>query len=342
MSMKASLRQRFGPSIQWLGYRSGLMAATSWLSGRGGALVLMYHSVADEEDARWIDPLNHVPAEIFERQMEFLAEHRRVVRMEQLVQEIRDGKSVEDGTVVITFDDGYRDNLTVAAPILERLGMTATLFLPTGYIDRGETQWIDQAYTAFKHATNRLLAWGENERRFDLDDPREYRDAYRLVCQALLMAGSEERRALMDRLLGSLAPAVAPPRLTLTWDEVRTLVDSGAMELGGHTVEHTDLTTISVAAAIHEIGRCRERIRDMIGSEPRHFSFCYGRSSEELRQALPGLGIDAACAARAGERVVTGSSDSLYLPRIAAPPDLRRFEVAVSTANRGLWRRLGR
>ena len=43
----------------------------------------------------------------------------------------------------ITFDDGYRDNLTVAAPILEKYRLPATLFLATGYVERGETQWSD-------------------------------------------------------------------------------------------------------------------------------------------------------------------------------------------------------
>jgi peptidoglycan/xylan/chitin deacetylase (PgdA/CDA1 family) len=300
----------------------------------------MYHSVADNDEACWIDPQNHVRAEIFERQMEFLAEHRQVVPLGQLAKSIRDGRSIADGTVAITFDDGYRDNLTVAAPVLARLGLPATLFLPTGYIDRGETQWVDQAYTAFKRATRREFAWGDGQRRFDLGNPGDYRDAYHLVCEALLVAGPGDRRQLLARLRESLAPDAAPPRLTLTWEEVRALIGTCDMELGGHTVEHTDLTTVSLEAARDEIALCRSRISEMTGAEPKLFSFCYGRSSVALRRLLPDLGVEVACAARPGDRVVTQDNDPHYLPRIAAPPDLRRFEVAVSTANRGLWRRL--
>ena len=58
--------------------------------GPGGAIVLMYHSVADRDEAAWIDPRNHVPADVFARQMAFLAEHRKVVSLAQLVTRARD------------------------------------------------------------------------------------------------------------------------------------------------------------------------------------------------------------------------------------------------------------
>ncbi|NHA15375.1 polysaccharide deacetylase family protein [Thioalkalivibrio sp. XN279] len=319
------------------------MAMTGRSRGQAGAIVLMYHSVADREEAAWIDPSNHVAADVFEQQMKWLAEHRKVISLARLVEILRDGGDVEEGTIVITFDDGYRDNLTVAAPILQRFGLPATLFLPTGYIDRGETQWVDQAYTAFQHRSVVLLHWGERvTREYSLEDPASREQAYQAVCEDLLVAGPDERRRKLRDLLNQLRPSAVPPRLTLTWDEVNELTGTAPFSLGGHTVEHTDLTTVSLDAARDELAVCKGRIEEMTGSAPRYFSFCYGRNSGALRALLPELGIEAAFGSGAGGPFVTAAHDPLYLPRIAAQADLSRFQMSLDPANRGAWRRLGR
>ena len=92
----------------------------------------MYHSVAKPDAAPWIEPGNRVDPRTFERQMAYLAAERRVVSLSELVDTIADGRALAADTVCITFDDCYRDNLTVAAPILERYRLPATLFLATG------------------------------------------------------------------------------------------------------------------------------------------------------------------------------------------------------------------
>src|SRR5687767_4834174 len=112
-----------------------------------GAVILMYHSVAHDDAARFIEPSNRIAPRLFERQMAFLAARRRVVALSELVEEIASGKSPSAGTVCITFDDGYRDNLTVAAPILEKYRLPATLFLATGYVERAENQWSDTLHS---------------------------------------------------------------------------------------------------------------------------------------------------------------------------------------------------
>ena len=103
----------------------------------------MYHSVAPDDAARYIEPGNRVDPRSFERQMAFLAAERRVLALSELMAEIAAGRTPPAGTVCITFDDGYRDHLTVAAPILERYRLPATLFLATGLVERGENQWSD-------------------------------------------------------------------------------------------------------------------------------------------------------------------------------------------------------
>lgn len=345
-AMARGLRSRFGRPLQSLAYATGAMQFSARMrGGDGGAIILMYHSVAEGAARPFIDLRNHVPADVFEQQMEFVAAHRRVVSLTELVEALRRNESPGSNTVAITFDDGYRDNLTTAAPVLSRLNLPATLFLPTGYIDRAEPQWVDQAYTAFEHRTADRLDWpGDGrEQRFDLRDEAQSRQAYRVVCDALLTADHASRGSLLKALCEQLRPDAQPPTLTMSWDDVRTLVDQHpGFEIGGHTAGHVAMTSVDDDDARRELRQCMDRIDSQLGAKPRHFSFPYGRTSAQRRQLVADVGFESACGGGGGDAVVRSDTDRYALPRVAAPATMRRFDVLTSPANTGLWRRLGR
>jgi peptidoglycan/xylan/chitin deacetylase (PgdA/CDA1 family) len=92
--------------------------------------ILMYHSISDNKESSL-----SVTPETFSRQMAFLKRKGySVVSLSELARNITLGKTFLPKTVVITFDDGYKDNFTEAFPVLEKYGMTATFFLVTGYV----------------------------------------------------------------------------------------------------------------------------------------------------------------------------------------------------------------
>ena len=103
-----------------------------------GVPVLNYHQVNSEEN----DMLS-VPVEEFEAQMAYLEESGyTTITPDQLRDFLTDGTPLPEKPVLITFDDGYKDNYTNAFPILKKHHMTATIFLVTDYIGRFE-QWMD-------------------------------------------------------------------------------------------------------------------------------------------------------------------------------------------------------
>lgn len=108
-----------------------------WLRGRDGKIpILMYHSVADEDESatRPYFRLATTPSQ-FLQQMTWLHEHGyRTVSLASAVGRLREGGTTARGMVVITFDDGYRNFCQHAFPALERFGFTATMFLPTASI----------------------------------------------------------------------------------------------------------------------------------------------------------------------------------------------------------------
>jgi peptidoglycan/xylan/chitin deacetylase (PgdA/CDA1 family) len=306
-----------------------------WSSGTArpaGAVILMYHSVAQDDEAKFIEPPNRIAPRLFERQMAFLREHRRAVPLSRLVDAIADGTSLPAGTVCITFDDGYRDNLTTAAPILERYGLPATLFLATGHVERAETQWSDTLHWLFRCATQHRLSLPVlGPGPLNLAARAEKARAHRLLHAHLLEAEHEERAALLREIERQLAPAVMPPRLMLDWDEVRELRRRFPFfEIGGHTRSHIDLAAHPGATARAEIEGCGADLARELGGKARHFSYPYGRWCAQTRAAVIAAGWRAAVATDAGGG--SGPATDRYaMPRVEAPRSMTQLAFKTSS-----------
>jgi peptidoglycan/xylan/chitin deacetylase (PgdA/CDA1 family) len=331
--------------------RKALSAAQSamHLSGLGwmyrrlararGATILMYHSVPGADVADFVDPANAMPPRRFEEQMAFLARSRRVISMSDLVASIELGESQPAGTVVITFDDGYLDNLTVAAPILARHRLPAILYLATGHVTRRQPQWIDELYGAFRFRTSDTLTLRGSPPQ-DLRNGDSTSLAYQVACQRLLPASASERRDLLASVSAQLRPSRTPPRLTLGWDDVRRLVaQHPSIEIGVHTADHTDLTSVPIGEAEHQIQDSIERVTAELGRRPTHFSFPYGRQSDELRAVVRAAGLRSAIGA-ARLATIAGSTDPYALARIEAPRSPARLAFYTSGSHPGLSRLL--
>ena len=316
---------------------SGLASLYVRLRGVRGATILAYHSVTETHDEPWVDPRYGIRAEDFERQMRFLARRRRVVSMTRLAEALEGDADLPAGSVVLTFDDGYLSNLTVAAPILAKYGLPATFLLPTGYIRRGQVQWADRLFSLFQARTTPRLKVAGKE--IDLRDPRRERDAYRQASMALLEAAYEERQMLLDDFEAQLKPDGHPPRMTMNWDDVRALSrHSPQFEIGGHTRDHLDLRTHAHLATA-EISECAAEIEAEIGVPPRHFSFPYGRWTPDAQSALRSRGFRSSIGAGL-DYLIRRTSDPFALPPLDPLVSKARFAYMTSGAHPGLTRAL--
>ncbi len=325
--------------------RGGLFAAQSLLGrsrladvyarrqGLSGAVVLCYHSVASRRDSRWIDPGKRVPVSVFRKQMRFLAKHRNVVSLERIVGAMTSGESLPAGTVAITFDDGYRDNLTEAFPILHGLGLPATVFLPTRHIDDAEPAWINRLYAAVMYRTTDEL---------DIDLPFRFRASFASAPERL-----EAYRALSDLLFGldyhtrleglrSIADRLGAPlpshRIGMNWADVReSRVRYPKIQFGSHTVTHLDMNEACVATLRQELAQSKQEIEEHLREPVEHFAYPYSRVGADNESLVAAAGYRAAFAGAEGVRV--GPDSPLYrVPRIDAPASLGRLALITSGA----------
>ena len=116
-------------------YVTGLTRLAAWCN-RKRVVFICYHGVTQRPQRSPSDPTGlHVNDRRFAAQLDFLAHRYRFVSLEQYLEARRDGRRLPDYSVVLTFDDGFRNFLTVAAPLLAARRIPATVFLITGNAD---------------------------------------------------------------------------------------------------------------------------------------------------------------------------------------------------------------
>jgi peptidoglycan/xylan/chitin deacetylase (PgdA/CDA1 family) len=237
--------------------------------------VLAYHRVNDENDPFFPS----LPSSVFQQHMAYLTRSYRVVTIEELVERMQRG-CVPRNAIAITFDDGYRDNLTHAAPILARHGLPATIFLTTGLIGTSELAWFDQVAAAFKctKAESMIAPWGS---RVSLESQNDRLTALDRILAYLKTLTEDEFARRLDAVLNALGIDGQSGRqaLMLDWDDVMALKGLG-LSIGAHTVRHPILSRVSVARARSEIAGSRTMIESVCGVAPKAFAYPNGKQGD--------------------------------------------------------------
>lgn len=253
--------------------------------------ILVYHRVDwPATTRRQLDPsLLSATPESFERQMAYLARNYCVVTIDEVLAAVRRDTSLPPAAALVTFDDGYSDFLTQAWPVLERLRLPATLFVPTDYLDEFARRfWWDRLYTAFMDTSLASLNHASCGRYVLADEPDRLQ-AYFSVKQRLLSIEHHRAMQLVDDLCVALAAGQCDPhqrlRDTLTWNDVRQLACAG-LSVGAHTQSHPVLSRVALGAAQREILGSRRAIERELGCVRPIFSYPCGHQHDICTQVI--------------------------------------------------------
>lgn len=319
-----SLKNKILKSLHLLTYYSGLSSLYAATKKTRTAAILMYHSIPAPQEKPWIDPCNCLSAQQFEEQIQFLAAQRNVVSLDRLLKMRQQGSSIAKGTVAITFDDGYLNNLTVAAPILAKYQLPATIYLATAFVSAGENQWIDTLYSTFRARSQHTLDLSDfspSLQQWDLNQPQEQTAAYGAIAQVLIEATVSQRTAILTAIDQQLAPTAYPPRLTMTWEDARQLQrEYPNITLGVHTANHIDLETHSEFAEQEIVASITAMEREL-GERPKHLAFPYNRFNKQSK-AQAARYLRSAVADSPNDGVVRTHTSNYELPRLCAPRSL--------------------
>jgi peptidoglycan/xylan/chitin deacetylase (PgdA/CDA1 family) len=228
--------------------------------------ILCYHGVLPKA----LQPYDHgvyttVSASGFRQQLEWIGRHFNVVSCSQIRELYMDGRPLPPRALLITFDDGYWNNLALAAPILREYGFPATFFISTGYIGSRELFWYDDLPRRIMNWPGHVIQRPGGGDSLPLPpDPRERR----IMCQQLGAACKRVpdavRRAYLEYIRQGTADQELPFDMDLyrilTWDEVRDLARQG-FEVGSHTSTHPILARLDEDGIRTELESSRARIQ---------------------------------------------------------------------------------
>lgn len=239
---------------------------------------LCYHGVLQKT----LGPDDHgfyttVSATGFRPQLEWIGRHFNVVSCSQVRKHYLEGHSLPPRALLITFDDGYWNNLAQAAPILREYGFPATFFISTTYIGSRELFWYDDL-------PRRIMSWPD--RSIDQPgggtplslpgDPHERRTVSRRIGASCKRVPNSVRLAYLEYIRRKTAECEFPPDeemyRILNWDEVRDLARQG-FEIGSHTSTHPILSQLDEDGIKSELESSRARIQAESGS--RCFALAY-------------------------------------------------------------------
>jgi peptidoglycan/xylan/chitin deacetylase (PgdA/CDA1 family) len=284
------------------------------VSGGGGRalLILTYHRVLAAPDPLLPDQPD---AREFSAHLDLLGSVFNVLPLSEAFDRMR-SRSLPPRAVSITFDDGYANNLEVAAPLLRERGMAASLFIAPGFLDGGR-MFNDTVIESIRRAPATFDAndIGLGVLRLDCDAAR--RDVLPRILQQLKYRSVEERRRaaewLLERTSGDL-----PRDLMLTSAQVRQLAQYG-IEVGAHTVHHPILARVGEVEARREIHESRATLRDLTGNAVVAFAYPNGRPGRDYSASHVRMVRDAgySYAVSTAWGRADADCDPLQLPRIA-------------------------
>ncbi|MBI5331501.1 MAG: polysaccharide deacetylase family protein [Betaproteobacteria bacterium] len=276
--------------------------------------ILIFHRVIPETDPLF--PLEATAAS-FDAQMGQVRQAFNVLPLPEAVARLKQG-DLPARAACITFDDGYADNLTVAAPILRRHGLPATFFIATAYLDGGRmfNDTVIEAIRRARDARIDLTALGLGEH--DVSTPAAKARAIGLILPQVKYLPLGRREEVAADLAQRVADAPLPDDLMMTSAQVKELHGLG-MEIGGHTHAHPILAGLDDATVRAEIGAGRERLEALLGDRVRVFAYPNGRPGQDYQPEQAALvrdmGFAGAVSTQAG--CATRASDPWQLPRFS-------------------------
>lgn len=291
---------------------------------QGRLSVFIFHRVLPE-----IDPLfpDDPDAQSFAKTLGWIKSWFNVLPLDVAVDHLK-RQDLPARAAVITFDDGYADNRTIALPILLQHGLTATFFIATGFLDGGR-MWNDTVIESVRLCKEKSLDLTPLDLgTHDIADTSKKRNAIQTIIGKIKYLPVAERANLTERI-AEIAGVIPPDNLMMTSAQVVEMRAAG-MQIGAHTVSHPILASIGLEEARDEVADSKTYLERLLGERVTLFAYPNGKPGVDYRpehaELVQELGFDAAVSTAWG--AARRSSDPYQLPRFT-PWDKSRLRFGM-------------
>lgn len=292
-----------------------------WTQGKG--LIFTLHNVLPDAEAHAFRPNAHLDVtpefldstitQVKQAGLEF-------VSLDEAIQRAED-EECDRRFAVLTFDDGYRNNLVHAYPVLKRHRVPFTIFVATGFVDRTSEIWWVALERILEKADYLDMPLGARMVRLPTHTKAEKCAAYKRAVLWLAHDMSEAAQRLeirrMARAYGVDMEGLAE-ELILDWEELSRLAEDPLAEIGAHTHDHLALARLGEDEMRENVQLGLDRLKAELGGSPRHFAYPYGYEAAVDRRSaevIGSFGFDCALTTRPG--MMAKGLQKFALPRIS-------------------------
>ncbi len=290
--------------------------------------VLCYHRISAHKSQHTNQLFSFekgITAKDFEAQIKFMLRYFEPIKPSEVLSEGDKKKQ----RFAVTFDDGYEDNYTVAAPILKRLGVPAAFYVVSDYVGTDKLFWWDSLALMFRKTQKRSLSlqrlmpelvdFAGEACKFKLSNHSRREYAFTRLRKKL----SQCRQQNVEKYLSSLAevldvsnPANSGDFPLMDWDQLRDLFRQG-FEIGGHSATHINLARATADELKREILDSVKTMENEIGGKVLTFAYPYGhRENYNHDVAEAARSAEFLAAFTSERRVVGGNQNRFMLPRL--------------------------
>ena len=284
------------------------------------AIVLVYHRIADlKKDVQLLS----VAPQKFEEQTIYLKSRFNIITLQELVRDLKN-KKIKKKSLVITFDDGYADNLFNAKPILEKHNIPATFFITTDTLNSNREFWWDSLERVFLdynlQPLNPIDIKINNIRFFKSNITANilesiYKEAYALMRKL----STEDRDAVLNYFLNwaNLGESVRDNYRPLNKSELVKLSLNNLFEVGSHSKSHCSLNKQKIDIQKNEISNSKSMLDNILSKSIKSFSYPYGTINHYSNNIINIVKESKYnCGVTTIQRPVYNDTDSFQIPRI--------------------------
>jgi peptidoglycan/xylan/chitin deacetylase (PgdA/CDA1 family) len=328
-------------------YFSGAHLALRPLLGGVGAILMLHHVRPPRRAPFQPNRLLEISPAFLEG---VITELRRaavdIVTLDEMHRRLTTGDAKRRRFVCLTFDDGYRDNLEYAYPILKRHQVPFAVYVASSFPDgAGELWWLALEAVIARNERVELVMEGR-KRSFDCRTAQSKRIAFEAIYWWLRSLPSE---AALRSAIRALAATYGIDigrfcrELCMSWEELAELAADPLVTIGAHTISHPRLSRIPEEAVRTEMQGSVSAIEAALGVRPVHLAYPVGDATSagarEFALARE-LGFKTAVTTRPGVLFAEHAAHLTALPRLSLNGEyqrLRYLQVLLSGAATGLW-----
>jgi len=267
---------------------------------KSGDAILNYHRIcSDSEHLKKKDELT-VSVSKFKQQLNFLKKNYHFVSLDNFIKFEKSKKK----KISITFDDGYKDNLTYALPVLKELDIPATIYIVTKFL-KGEFDiwWYELKDYISESSEDLKFNFEKNKYNFSIRSESEKTKCFNRLNNIIQKLNKNEQYNFLKEMTNS-SLRKQYKNILLSKEDLSILISNPLITLGAHSHNHLSLRNLSKEECVEEIKKSKQTLEELMKCKVNHFSYPYGGKNdvgEREFEIVKELGFDSAVVTSVGK-----------------------------------------